>query len=76
VSNVAALFGAYDVEDYREAIFQLCYQQHGGSGLNFSYEGVQQMPLSDFSWYLERLDRARSREAAAVQRAAPKLRRA
>jgi hypothetical protein len=74
LSNVAALFGEFALDDYREAIFQLCYQQHGGSGLNFSYEGVQQMPLSDFTWYLERLESARSKETHAIEAASPKRR--
>lgn len=54
-------------------MFQLCYHQHGGSGLGFTYEGVQQMPLSDLQWYLERLERQRSSEAEQIRRGAPKL---
>lgn len=63
------MFGEFELDDYREAIFRLCYTQNGGSGLSFSYEGVQEMPLSDFQWFLDRLDRARASERDAIQRA-------
>lgn len=69
MSNVEALFGRFDLDEYREAIFALCYHQHGGSGLSFSYAGVQDMPLADFQWYLERLADARSREHTAMKNA-------
>lgn len=56
-------------------MFRLCYHQHGGSGLGFSYDGVQEMPLADLTWYLERLEQARSDDAQALKRGAPALRR-
>ena len=61
------MFGELELDDYREAIFRLCYQQYGGSGLGFSYEGVQEMPLSDFQWFLDRLETERSREHDAIK---------
>lgn len=58
-----------ELDDYREAVFKLCYSQHGGSGLHFSYDGVMEMPLEDFEFYLNRLDTERRREHDAMARA-------
>ena len=69
VATVQAIFGSLDLDDYREAVFKLCYTQHGGSGLSFSYEGLMDMPLDDFLFYLDRLDTERQHEHAALTRA-------
>ena len=58
-----------DPEAYREAIFQLCYHQHGGSGLSFTYASVMDMPLADLQWFLDRLDDERKKEASKLKSA-------
>jgi hypothetical protein len=49
-------------------VFRLCYHQHGGSGLSFDYRGLMDMPLSDFNFYLERLEDERRKEHAALSK--------
>jgi hypothetical protein len=62
-----------DVDEYREAMFQLCYTQHGGSGLGLTFGDVQEMPLADVRWYLERLGEARRQETDAIKSAAKRV---
>ncbi len=53
----------------REAIFQLCWTQHGGSGLGFTRSEVLELDLRELSWWLERVQDQRGREARAIERA-------
>ena len=54
----------------REAIFQLCWIQHGGSGLGWSRSEVLDLDLSELEWWLERVSDQRGSEARALERAA------
>lgn len=66
---IAILIGRTEEDSYRESIFRLCYHQHGGSGLNFSLADLNDMPLRDLNWYIDRLDQARDDEARAIKSA-------
>jgi hypothetical protein len=57
-------------EDVCEAIFQLCWTQHGGSGLGWTRTEALELDLAELSWWLERIDDQRTREARALERAA------
>lgn len=50
-------------------VFALCYAQHGGSGLSFTYDNVMDLSLSDMRWYAERLSDARRTEASRIRAA-------
>jgi hypothetical protein len=50
-------------------MFRLCYTQHGGSGLGLTFSDVQEMPLADVQWYIERLEEARRDESSAIRNA-------
>lgn len=52
--------------------FELCYSQHGGSGLNFTRADIQDMDLGEIDHYLETLDTRRKREADAIKKASKK----
>lgn len=52
--------------------FELCYSQHGGSGLNFTRSDVLEMELDEIDHYLETLDRRRNTEADAIKKASKK----
>lgn len=53
----------------REAIFQLCWVQHGGSGLGWSRGEVLDLEVAELDWWLERVADQRGREARAIERA-------
>ena len=53
-----------------EGIFQMCWRQHGGSGLGFSLREVLDLSLDDFEWFLERIGEQREREAREIEKAA------
>jgi len=55
-----------------EGIFQMCWRQHGGSGLGFTMNEVLDLPLDDFEWFLERIGEQRQREARELEKAARK----
>ena len=61
-----------DLESWREAIFPLCWHQHGGSGLDVSIEAALELETSDRDWLLERMETQRSREAREIERAGKK----
>lgn len=50
-------------------VFRLCYHQHGGSGLTFTPEYVDNLPVADAIWYAERLAREREHEADEIRKA-------
>jgi hypothetical protein len=58
------------LEAWREGLFQLCWHQHGGSGLAFSLSDALELPTSDRDWLLERIGQQRSREAKELEKAA------
>jgi hypothetical protein len=53
----------------REAIFQLCWVQHGGSGLGWTRTEALALDAAELGWWLERIDDQRSQEARAIERA-------
>lgn len=55
---------------WREGLFQLCWQQHGGSGLAVSIHEALELPTSDRDWLLERINEQRAREARELEKAA------
>ena len=58
------------METWREGLFQLCWQQHGGSGLLVSVGDALEMLTADRDWLLERIGQQRSREAKELEKAA------
>ncbi len=54
---------------WREGVFQVCWRQHGGSGLGVSMAEVLEMPTSDRDWFIERIGEQRSREAKEIEKA-------
>ena len=56
-------------EEVREAIFQLCWVQHGGSGLGWSRSEALELDMADLNWWLERVGDQRGKEARAIERA-------
>lgn len=53
-----------------EAIFNLCWRQHGGSGLGFMLTEVMDLPFDEFCWFLDRVGHQREIEAKALEKAA------
>ena len=50
-------------------MFQVCWRQHGGSGLGTSMSEVLELPVSDRDWLIERIGQQRSREAKEIEKA-------
>ena len=59
-------------EHWREALFQLCWTQHGGSGLHCSITEALDLDISERDWMLERIEEQRKKEAAELRKAARK----
>jgi hypothetical protein len=59
-----------NLDSWREALFQLCWHQHGGSGLSLTLGDALELPISDRDWLLERIGEQRSREARELEKAA------
>jgi hypothetical protein len=57
------------LDDWREGLFQLCWQQHGGSGLGATLSEALELPTADRDWLLERIGRQREREAREIEKA-------
>jgi len=58
------------METWREGLFQLCWQQHGGSGLLVTLADALDLPTTDSDWLLERIGQQRTREARELEKAA------
>jgi hypothetical protein len=56
-------------DEWREAAFQLCWRQHGGSGLGISWSEADDILVSDRQWLLERIGEQRAQEARDIERA-------
>ena len=56
------------LEIWRESIFQLSWQQHGGSGLMATLGDVLDLTTSDRDWLLERIGKQRSQEANEISK--------
>ena len=50
-------------------MFQVCWRQHGGSGLGVSMSEVFAMPISDRDWLIDRIGQQRGREAKEIEKA-------
>jgi hypothetical protein len=50
-------------------IFQLCWTQHGGSGLGWTRSEALELDLGELSWWLERISDQRAQEARAIEKA-------
>jgi hypothetical protein len=55
---------------WRECLFQLCWQQHGGSGLAIPFADALELLTTDRDWLLERIGQQRTLEAKELQKAA------
>jgi hypothetical protein len=58
------------MESWREGLFQVCWQQHGGSGLAVTVHDALELPTADRDWLIERIGRQRAREAKELEKAA------
>jgi len=58
------------LDGWREALFQLCWQQHGGSGLVAPIGHALELQTSDRDWLIERISEQRAREAKELEKAA------
>ena len=58
------------LEAWREGMFQLCWHQHGGSGLAITVGEALELPVHDRDWLLDRVGTQRSREAREIEKAA------
>ena len=65
-----SLFPHCNAGQLREAMFQLCWRQHCGSGLNVAYADVQDMTVAERNWWLQRAAEQREAEAQALSDAA------
>jgi len=63
------LFPELNLEGWREGLFQLCWRQHGGSGLGATLSEALELPTTDRDWLLERIGRQREREAREIEKA-------
>lgn len=50
-------------------MFQLCWQQHGGSGLAITFADALDLSLEERDWFLERIGAQRTREAKEISKA-------
>jgi hypothetical protein len=53
-------------------MFQICWHQHGGSGLGITFGEALELPVQDRDWLLERIGSQRTREAHEIEQAARK----
>jgi len=58
-----------DLEAWGEGMFQLCWTQHGGSGLGCSVTEALDLQVGDRDWLLERVAAQREQEAQALRKA-------
>jgi hypothetical protein len=55
-------------------VFQLCWRQHGGSGLGASLDEALELMVGDRDWFLARIGDQRAREAREIEKAVKKKR--
>lgn len=58
------------LDAWREGLFQLCWHQHGGSGLQVSLADALELPVGERDWLLERIGEQRQREGRELEKAA------
>lgn len=59
-----------DAESMRSMIFNLCWQQHGGSGLLVTVGEAEQMTINEAIGWLKMIGDRRAAEAADIRKAA------
>jgi hypothetical protein len=64
---VRGIFSDLSAEWWEAACFELCWHQHGGSGLGRTYQDLLAMPVDMIQRDLQRQDRRRSAEADAMR---------
>ena len=69
-SGPQQLFPWVNENAWREGLFQLCWRQHGGSGLGISMSEALNMTPMDRDWFLERISDQRAQEARQIEKAA------
>jgi hypothetical protein len=57
-----------DEEGLREVYFALAWTSYGGQGLGWSKKDIDELPLGDIQWYLDRVRDQRAAEAAALKK--------
>lgn len=57
------------LDGWREGLFQLCWQQHGGSGFLATVEDALELLVPDRDWLVERIGEQRAREAKELEKA-------
>ncbi|GAB4205024.1 MAG: hypothetical protein OHK0013_20500 [Sandaracinaceae bacterium] len=63
------LFPRVSLDGWREGLFQLCWRQHGGSGLGATLSEALDLSTTDRDWLLERVGQQRQREAREIEKA-------
>ncbi len=63
------MFGGLNPDSFRRMFFDLGYSGHGGSGLRYSWDVVQEMPVSEIMWFVRHLDETWTEEAKQIKRA-------
>ena len=63
------MFPVIDQQEVWEAMFALCWTQHGGSGLGWTRSEVLDMTIAEFRWFIERVSSQRAKEANALRKA-------
>jgi len=58
------------LDGWRESLFQLCWQQHGGSGLLATLDDALELATTDRDWLIERIGEQRAQEAKELEKAA------
>jgi hypothetical protein len=67
--SIAGIFPYYSEDWYLNAIAELCYKQHGGSGFNFNFSDVERFDLNQIEYFLNWLDDRRTEEARRIEKA-------
>lgn len=63
------MFPPYEARWFNRVVAELCYSQHGGSGLSFTPADVERLDLDEIEFYLDWLDERRSDEAERIKKA-------
>jgi hypothetical protein len=63
-----------DFDEWNEGLFQLCWQQHGGSGLSITRSEALDLTLDERLWLIERIERQREYESRELEKASKRRR--
>jgi hypothetical protein len=67
--GLLGIFPPYEPDYYRNAVAELCYSYHGGSGFNFTPRDIETFDVDDIRFYLEWLEKRRGDEAKRIEKA-------